>query len=30
MDMHALHDLPAFQTAIARHPAVLLFKHSPI
>jgi hypothetical protein len=30
VNMIALHDLAAFDAALARHPAVLLFKHSPI
>jgi len=25
-----LHDLPAFRSAVQRHPEVMLFKHSPI
>src|SRR5262245_33525138 len=30
MPTETLHDLPAFRAAIAQHPLVMLFKHSPI
>jgi len=30
MSTEALHDLPQWRAAIARHPVALLFKHSPI
>jgi bacillithiol system protein YtxJ len=30
MTPETLHDLPAWRAAIARHPLVMLFKHSPI
>lgn len=30
MSTESLHDLGAFRAAIARHPAAMLFKHSPI
>ncbi len=30
MPTTSLHDLPAFRAALAKHPALMLFKHSPI
>jgi bacillithiol system protein YtxJ len=30
MTHETLHDLPAWRAAIARHPALMLFKHSPV
>lgn len=30
MPTETLHDLPAWRAALARHPQVMLFKHSPI
>jgi bacillithiol system protein YtxJ len=30
MSMETLHDLDAWRAAVARHPLVMLFKHSPV